>query len=107
MNMQNNNGSDHELTRLAAMAAGYDWVKVIDYKPLDHQGFNPLGDDGETLRLAVDLKIDIIMLSDSTCARHKDLDESIYVDHMEDPYAATRRAVVMVAAEIERRKQSE
>jgi hypothetical protein len=103
----NEDYSDHELTRLAAKAAGYKWVKVIDYKPLCHQGFNPLGDDGEVFRLAVHLKIDLIFLSDSTGARHIDLDESIYVDHMEDPYAATRRAVVMVAAEIERRKQSE
>jgi len=89
------------------MAAGYDWVKVIDYKPLDHQGFNPLGDDGEAFRLAVDLKIDIIILNDSTCARHKDLDEAIYVDHMDDASSATRRAAVIVAAEIQRRKQSE
>ena len=55
--------------------------------------WNPLTDDGDALRLAVKLRINV---------------EPVYVWHgpwtnggtLEDPYAATRRAIVRAAAEI-------
>ncbi len=101
--------SDHELTRLAAKAAGYDWVRVIDYKPLDHCGFNPLGDDGDALRLAVKLNLEINIGTKFTLVISKPLGEGvrIMVEQFSDPLESTRIAIVRAAAEIGRRIQDE
>lgn len=56
--------------------------------------WNPLTDDGDALRLAVKLRITPHIDGNMTdCA---DCTEA----HLDDPYAATRRAIVRAAAEI-------
>ena len=82
--------TDREMLELAARAAGYSfkWGKDWHDKgvPLvDDKSWNPLDDDGDALRLAVKLGLDI---------------EIEWYD--DDPLAATRRAIVKAAAEIGR-----
>ena len=62
-------------------------------------GWNPLIDDGDALRLAVKLE----MFLDLTIAmrKHADVDANTSTeDCNNDPYAATRRAIVRAAAKI-------
>ena len=92
--------TDRELLELAAKAAGYDKPGQWDDKwncLFDHEGwtFGPLTDDGDALRLAVKLKINVEWESA----------EVVWADNNgeaveSDPYAATRRAIVRAAAEI-------
>lgn len=103
--------TDRELLELAAKAAGYTTngeylvdrgLWVMQHKPC--WGYwNPLIDDGDALRLAVDLDMEVNLnrVDEMTIvcfgyfAR-----ESVKEEHNEDPYAATRRAIVRAAAEI-------
>lgn len=108
--------TDKELLDLAAKAAGYEVHGY--YSCTDEQGrtsefaldigetatvlWNPLTDDGDALRLAVNLEIEVsthsgeasVFFFDST-GPHA-LGEKIN----SDAYAATRRAIVRAAAEI-------
>ena len=104
--------TDKELLELAAKAAGwdsFDWLAGDDYMNVyDAKGrqsaWNPLSDDGDALRLAVKLGIDVIPYHDPYLARAT-ADETkynIFEIHEGDPYAATRRAIVRAAAEIGR-----
>ena len=103
--------SDRELLEWAAKAAG------IPYKALPHSGscwekWDPLNDDGDALRLAVDLDLAIIPYPIYNKQKHsvlvqivqkKNLDEPRFEKmelHGDDPRAATRRAIVSSAAEI-------
>jgi len=122
--------TDRELLELAAKAAGWTWwrskhgywnltapdgrqydachnwpafdastgeklAEPTVYDALIEAGFDPENNDGDALRLAVKLRINV---------------EPVYVWHgpwtnggtLEDPYAATRRAIVRAAAEIGR-----
>jgi predicted ATP-grasp superfamily ATP-dependent carboligase len=107
--------TDREILEAAAKAAGinltpYTWNKGTGW---DHEGFtvagegpnewNPIEDDGDALRLAVKLRIDIAHFSESVRA-----DTTGYDDcnerNCDDPYAATRRAIVRAAAQIGRAK---
>ena len=58
--------------------------------------WNPLTDDGDALRLAVKLELDVM------CASVRSVDDAvdITIDAGTDIYAATRRAIVRAAAEI-------
>ena len=84
--------TDDELTALAAKAYGNAPT-----------GFSPLTDDGDALRLAVKLMIDIRQF-----LQYRGVVDAL-VDRLgfgrgesigDDPYAATRRAIVRAAAEI-------
>ena len=104
--------SDKELLELAAKAAGIEVLGVSFEMDGSFAGFptggqkvwNPLTDDGDALRLAVKLKIDV-------CSEYWNDDESVQAQNDNgdicveqkglDPYAATRRAIVRAAAEIE------
>lgn len=105
--------TDIELLKMAAKAAGikpasFDGINVGWYKPEtgDIGSWNPLKNDGDALRLAVKLKLEI--------ERSKYSDDSVYAgppgtapwkeeeDSEQDIYAATRRAIVRAAAEIGR-----
>ncbi len=106
--------SDRELLELAAKAAGIEvWWNgrtcfVLKTKVATHE-WNPLTDDGEALRLAVKLRLVI-----DPVARPQDGSEPsaavwcqparryITEPFRDDPYAATRRAIVRAAAEIVR-----
>lgn len=101
--------TDRELLELAAKAAGKD----IDLSRYDEDwGFailhmakwkwwNPLADDGDALRLAVKLDIDVRpSMSGKTKFRYAWINGKSYSDVNVDSYAATRRAIVRAAAEI-------
>lgn len=104
--------NDRELLQLAAKAAGY-WDKDFNcYKgPVS---FDPLTDDGHALQLAVRLGIDIMFTAEdveavATQYSRKEDGEMIspwawegWTLKPQDPYAATRRAIVRAAAEIGR-----
>lgn len=101
--------TDRELLKLAAKAAGItvvdheyeDWsgftYRLSEYqKPID--SFNPLHNDGDALRLAVKLNIQVTPRTDDKSeAAHT----AIFIEQNNgDPYAATRRAIVRAAAAI-------
>lgn len=119
--------NDRELLEMAAKAAGYDGVYMsrnscqeqglegsegmsIKRMPLDGgwRYWNPLTDDGDALRLAVKLRIHIEWTS--TFSKHKEEWVNTFpksLGHLsdltslgDDPYAATRRAIVRAASEI-------
>ena len=98
--------NDHELLELAAKAAGITltpveiknfkgYYRLIGYQTDPDQWprgwFDPLMDDGDALRLAVKLALfesfDFSLKISAACSE-------------DDPYAATRRAIVKAAAEI-------
>lgn len=110
--------TDRELLELAAKAAGIEGVykemrlvhgDVSGISAPTHSLWNPLTDDGDALRLAVKLEIDIALREKLTLASYRTNSSewvSFVEDHVEDvfarkcPYAATRRAIVRAAAEI-------
>ena len=100
--------TDRELLELAAKAAGKDHVPHKsngDIWQVCWSEWNPLTDDGDALRLAVKLKMSVNYLE----AHPKGYEPArvsinngygiVEVIH-NDPYAATRRAIVRAAAEI-------
>lgn len=99
---------DKELLELAAKAAGIEllgWSEIAEgFKtnaPMEY--WNPLIDDGDALRLAVKLEIDITFnaFEDENVLASWDT-EWVMEDYNDDPYAATRRVIVRAAAEIGR-----
>jgi hypothetical protein len=106
--------TDRELLELAAKAAGFtDAAWAAEQASIctvqAGKGFrpfwNPLTDDGDALRLAVKLRIDLDQYADSVrCLRSEDFDDSEGTEAVEnlgqDQYAATRRAIVRAAAEM-------
>jgi hypothetical protein len=103
---------DLTLLQLAAKVAGYSirsdaWARkhsdggetlyMGDHGP----AWNPLTDDGDAMRLAVKLGIDVqqFEISERVEAWIHGF-ESKEEDYGEDPYAATRRAIVRAAAAI-------
>jgi hypothetical protein len=115
--------TDKELLEKAAKAAGIEYDKNVKYdfglwlviheEPTEftRRGWNPLTDDGDALRLAVKLGLDVCIDTPYENDPHthvigfSDDNTSTTVDAIEnhgDPYAATRRAIVRAAAEIGR-----
>lgn len=103
--------TDRKLLELAAKAAGIDlWIDTRSgfRNGADGDTWNPLEDDGDALRLVVKLKLPIIRgMRHSgnpyvSCHREWDVMLSGYFDVGtpidNDPYAATRRAIVRAAA---------
>jgi hypothetical protein len=93
------NESDRELLELAAKAAGES--HLVPYKAEwleDDEAWNPLTDDGDALRLAVKLRITPHIDGNLTDAESQ---QGFSAEaHFDDPYVATRRAIVRAAAEI-------
>ena len=96
--------NDKELLTLAAKAAGIEVISDAGEKGLwiKHKflAWNPLTDDADAMRLAVKLSIDLLFMPEQ---------ELVYADgtpeecrFSNDPYAATRRAIVRAASEIGR-----
>ena len=101
--------NDRELLELAARAAGHA-IDRIDamHDPEDWACWNPLEDDGDALRLAVKLHLDISVDIDGALVEMQMKDESAWVSefaHDGDLYAATRRAIVRAAAVIAQQDQ--
>lgn len=129
--------TDRELLEMAAKAAGYalkwgetyivgddevdctDLSYVVSGQPDEADWlWSPLEDDGDALRLAVKLGIDLCVYSDrggKTYANTRHLlgygsdglaswqcHQYFSEEHAADAYAATRRAIVRAAAEIGR-----
>ena len=92
--------TDHELLELAAKAAGINPRRLPDAWPdrFDDDQWNPLLDDGDALRLAVNLHIRIASIGDRACA-FIGLRE-FWEPENNDPYSATRRAIVLCSAAI-------
>ena len=99
--------TDHELLELAAKAAGI-YKDALDCEWYDPHGYvrpdwNPLTDDGDALRLAVTLNMGISIpvfnkhRADVISFRHPLVNA---IEEGNDPYAATRRAIVRAAAKI-------
>jgi hypothetical protein len=103
--------TDRELLEDAAKAAGiYYWIDadaVVTHSdtPGSTREWNPLTDDGDALRLAVRLSLDICCYSGATNAGDHTSDGwGPREAHNGDPLAATRRAIVRAAAAIGRSK---
>ena len=104
--------SDRELLELAAKAAGIAdaiWSDKFDSLLLSpgREFWNPLTDDGDALRLAVKLEMDFVWDFDRIeiyYGTEKDYVVEYFYDlpTPTDRYAATRRAIVLAAAEIGR-----
>lgn len=102
--------SDRELLEWAAKAAGPEiqnrdghWIRVIksDGEMFLFTSWNPLTDDGDAFQLMVKLGLGV--------SAKKKIAAAVYAanaytcetfTHKDDPYAATRRAIVRAAAEI-------
>ena len=109
--MSKDNGgpaSDRELLEMAAKAAGHQISQVSDeIWSDDHAGYvqwTPLTDDGDALRLAVNLGIDLAFYLDSGAVEARtfgQIDDAIEaVSVGVDIHAATRLAIVRAAAAI-------
>lgn len=111
--------TDKEQLELAAKAAGIElWHEDVFINALTQKvsqsgilRWNPLTDDGDALRLAVKLKIEVYHANDegeAVYASYVKPNSAIAYcieyyddyDHHGSPYAATRRAIVRAAAEI-------
>lgn len=104
--------SDRELLEMAAKAAGYElnqsvgggfWVVSENGQTMS---FNPMMDDGDALRLAAKLKMDLLWKEDGVgagdlekCYQGKPLKGA---PHTDEPAQAYRTAIVRAAAEIGR-----
>lgn len=99
---------DRELLELAAKVAGIDHDNP-EGRPAGWK-WNPLKDDGDALRLAVKLGLNIIQQHTfagpdpvaAACGFGPEDFRLTSTDHEGDPLAATRRAIVRAAAEIGR-----
>ncbi len=104
--------SDRELLELACKAGGYTRLDqergtIIIQDDEGHSTlWNPLTDDGDALRLAVKLRMHVVIDEENDHAvavvHGGALAEEAEVSkcHRGDPYAATRRAIVRAAAAI-------
>ena len=91
--------SDRELLELAAKACGLEEAKMR----IEFNQWNPIDGDGDALRLAVKLRLDVEYYKNEAGVEGW-TDGYIYIKESfgNDPLAATRRAIVRAAAEIGR-----
>ncbi len=105
--------TDRELLELAAKAAGIEiktWslgnaIINSDSDMYPVVSWNPLTSDGDALRLAVKLNIDFkayekTVITLAIDSAKQEIIASVSELTNDDPYAATRRAIVRAAAEI-------
>jgi hypothetical protein len=104
--------SDRELLELAAKAAGLAviecygdieadggfWLMVEPRGP--NLGWNPLTDDGDALRLAVSVKMNLWIYHDGVEVNTDEDPETYNEGNWEDVASATRRAIVRAAAAV-------
>jgi hypothetical protein len=95
--------TDRELLELAAKACKLEEAKLR----IEFNQWNPLTDDGDALRLAVKLKIDVFFHAHRVeghvaGGRIPPVRAIEREDYENDPLAATRRAITRAAAEIGR-----
>jgi hypothetical protein len=100
--------TDRELLEAAAKAAGLTLGAWSDnYGAFMYRGVEPgkswwnaLTDDGDALRLAVKLEMELKVYNTSAHAASAKCERSVCASEKGDPLAATRRAIVRAAAEI-------
>ncbi len=105
--------TDRELLEKAAKAAGLGEVWYLDGsdtpyvgpryeigQPVRYSTFQPLTDDGDALRLAVRLALNVAPSGTYTAVNRFGRNEFVSESFGADPYAATRRAIVRAAASI-------
>ncbi|WP_457325128.1 hypothetical protein [Roseateles sp. P5_E11] len=102
--------TNRELLELAAKAAGVpvegwtddDWVKTSIDADGTYSIWSPLKSDGDALRLAVKLHLDIMLRGPSLVQVFgtPGVDAYTFEDRGDDSIAATRRAIVRAAAQI-------
>lgn len=110
--------TDKELLKLAAKAVGIEcdeigpFKKEVEWQQVFacvgefaevYREWNPLSDDGDALRLAVDLGLDIVNIESSKQVAiwtNRALLEDVYQKIYNDKHATTRRAIVIAAAAI-------
>ncbi len=111
--------TDRELLELAATAAGYEWRKDIAEYRNDRgivglwiinpvaTGWNPLDTDGDALRLAgllnIDLEINDMGIDTWVNAENYDDGVHVYEECGDDKMVSIRRAIVLAAAELGKR----
>ncbi len=99
--------TDRELLEAAAKAAGIEFGWIHDTPRIRAEmgwtPWNPLTDDADALRLAVKLKMTVDVTDEASGAGAIGL-KWCSEPYKDDPLAATRRAIVRAAAEIERSK---
>ena len=97
--------NDKELLELAAKAAEVEvkWCDATEafWTTDGYDSFTPLTYDADALRLAVTLLFEIDISNGCVAVRHSS-GIKILEAFNQDPYAATRRAIVRAAAEIGR-----
>ena len=93
--------TDRQQTELAAKAAGvtgaWDSHAQVFVPTHGKLTWSPLPDDGDALRLAVTLHLGVLAENESSVAWDLNVREEVVGN---DPYAATRRAIVRAAAKI-------
>jgi hypothetical protein len=100
--------TDRELLELAAKAAGvdFDGNTFIKSDRYSSNIWDPLFDDGDAMRLAVQLSLSIdigapgFSPNDTTVQQRGCAGLRVCEPHNSDPLAATRRAIVRAAAEM-------
>ncbi len=100
--------SDRELLEKAAKAAGmvlgawHEPMQAFLYRSIEPGSgrWNPLTDDGDALRLAVKLRLSVVIRDDDIRVNARLNDDKKREFCGDDPYAATRRAIVRAAAAI-------
>lgn len=95
--------TDRELLKWAAKAAGITYEIDGFITGTNRNVFNPLTDDGDAFRLAVKLRMDTLPGVNGALAfvsRNHPKRYQAEEPYGDDPYAATRRAIVRAAAEI-------
>lgn len=101
--------TDKELLEKAAKAAGGEFLlddfipRFMSNDPGIEYEWDPLADDGDALRLAVKLKMNIVYNFDRVMVvfGNKNTTEHFYdLPQPTDRYAATRKAIVRAAATI-------
>ena len=97
--------TNRELLELAAKAAGVGGQWEFGYRDANGRAWNALEDDGDALRLAVKLRLEVIPFEGGgvDVARWVNGLQSVHVSEADiNEYAATRRAIVRAAAETAR-----
>ena len=109
--------TDRELLEMAAKASGIELCWAPNADGIEQSAFdgvfpwiwwNPLEDDADALRLAVKLDIDFYTGADEKGPEAwagyylpgRENKKHACVSMVDDPYAATRRAIVCAAAEV-------
>lgn len=114
MTTNNPKNTDQELLELAAKVAGIKLadpvnshipsggVWIVEEQSNRDRVWDPLNNDGDALRLAIDLNIEFRNMGHVMAASSAAGQFTQYADG--DPYSATRRAIVRAAAEMGRDK---